>query len=91
MILQELHGARYFDVFEFNASEKHWACFVCNHPEKVFMISNTTFNNILIGDTRMVVANLKKKRRISLNRFRQIPNCIFDKHSLMLSCNCNLG
>ena len=46
MILQELHGARYFDVFEFNASEKHWACFVCNHPEKVFMISNTTFNNI---------------------------------------------
>ena len=35
MLLQELHSVRYFDVFEFNASEKYWACFVCNHPEKV--------------------------------------------------------
>ncbi len=34
-LLQELHSVRYFDVFEFNASEKQWACFVCNHPEKV--------------------------------------------------------
>ena len=35
MLLQELHSVRYFDVFELNVAEKHWACFVCNHPEKV--------------------------------------------------------
>ncbi len=33
-LLHELHSVRYFDVFEFNAAKKHWACFLCNHPEK---------------------------------------------------------
>lgn len=33
-LLQELRSQRYFDVFEFNAVEKHWACFVCNHPKR---------------------------------------------------------
>ncbi|KAK7493731.1 hypothetical protein BaRGS_00015060 [Batillaria attramentaria] len=32
---QKLHEERYFDVFEFNAACMHWACFMCNHPEKV--------------------------------------------------------
>lgn len=43
MLLQELHNVRYFDVFEFNASEKHWACFVCNHPEKVSLYNIVVF------------------------------------------------
>lgn len=34
-LLHELHEERYFDVFEFNAASMHWACFMCNHPEKV--------------------------------------------------------
>ena len=34
-LLQELHNVRYFDVFEFNAVKKYWACFMCNHPEKM--------------------------------------------------------
>ena len=34
-MLQELHNVRYFDVFEFNAVKKYWACFMCNHPEKM--------------------------------------------------------
>ncbi|XP_076451908.1 ventricular zone-expressed PH domain-containing protein homolog 1-like isoform X2 [Babylonia areolata] len=34
-LLHELHEERYFDVFEFNAACAHWACFMCNHPEKV--------------------------------------------------------
>ncbi|KAL8583518.1 hypothetical protein ACOMHN_054834 [Nucella lapillus] len=34
-LLHELHEERYFDVFEFNAACTHWACFMCNHPEKV--------------------------------------------------------
>ncbi|KAK7093613.1 hypothetical protein V1264_007332 [Littorina saxatilis] len=34
-LLHELHEERYFDVFEFNAVSTHWACFMCNHPEKV--------------------------------------------------------
>ena len=34
-MLHELHEERYFDVFEFNAVSTLWACFMCNHPEKV--------------------------------------------------------
>jgi hypothetical protein len=34
-LLHELHEERYFDVFEFNAGSLQWACFMCNHPEKV--------------------------------------------------------
>ena len=34
-MLQELHNVRYFDVFEFNAAKTFWACFMCNHPEKM--------------------------------------------------------
>ena len=34
-LIHELHSARYFDIFEFHAAQKHWACFLCNHPEKV--------------------------------------------------------
>lgn len=34
-LLHELHEERYFDVFEFNAVSTQWACFMCNHPEKV--------------------------------------------------------
>lgn len=37
-LLHELHNVRYFDVFEFNAGEQHWACFMCNHPEKMFTL-----------------------------------------------------
>ena len=35
LLIQELNRIRFFDVFEFNAAKKHWACFVCNHPEKM--------------------------------------------------------
>lgn len=34
-LLHELHEERYFDVFELNAADMLWACFLCNHPEKV--------------------------------------------------------
>lgn len=34
-LLHELHRVRYFDVFELNAAQKYWGCFLCNHPEKV--------------------------------------------------------
>ncbi|GAU96358.1 hypothetical protein RvY_07816-2 [Ramazzottius varieornatus] len=33
-LLRELSNARYFDIFEYNASIKQWGCFLCNYPEK---------------------------------------------------------
>ncbi|KAH9495102.1 Ventricular zone-expressed PH domain-containing protein 1 [Bulinus truncatus] len=39
-LLQELHQMRYFDVFELNAIKSHWACFICNHPEKLSQLLN---------------------------------------------------
>eukprot|EP00105_Crassostrea_gigas_P030983 XP_011453537.1 PREDICTED: ventricular zone-expressed PH domain-containing protein homolog 1 [Crassostrea gigas] len=35
ILIHELHSWRFFDVFEFNAAKKYWACFMCNHPEKM--------------------------------------------------------
>jgi hypothetical protein len=35
-LIHELHSSRFFDVFEFNAAKKYWACFMCNHPEKMW-------------------------------------------------------
>ncbi|XP_062571516.1 ventricular zone-expressed PH domain-containing protein homolog 1-like [Saccostrea cucullata] len=36
ILIHELHCSRFFDVFEFNAAKKYWACFMCNHPEKMW-------------------------------------------------------
>ncbi|WAR14734.1 LOW QUALITY PROTEIN: MELT-like protein, partial [Mya arenaria] len=44
VLLQELHGDRYFDVFEFNAPRKYWACFMCYHPEKMSELMPDGFN-----------------------------------------------
>lgn len=35
VLLGELHSQRYFDVFEVHPEHRHWACFMCTHPEKV--------------------------------------------------------
>ncbi|CAG5118467.1 unnamed protein product [Candidula unifasciata] len=39
-LLHELHQMRYFDVFELNAAKEHWACFMCNHPERLSELLN---------------------------------------------------
>lgn len=46
LLLQELHQMRYFDIFEFNALQGHWACFVCNHPEKLSELLNDGYPEI---------------------------------------------
>lgn len=49
LLIQELHSVRYFDVFEFNAPEKVWACFMCNHPDKVSNLLQDGFPVIAVG------------------------------------------
>ena len=48
-LLQELHQMRYFDVFELNAAEAHWACFMCNHPEKLSELLNDGYPEIAVS------------------------------------------
>ena len=50
-MLQELHSVRYFDIFEFSATQKNWACFVCNHPEKVSPLLQDGLPNIAVNNT----------------------------------------
>ncbi|XP_041377573.1 ventricular zone-expressed PH domain-containing protein homolog 1-like [Gigantopelta aegis] len=45
-MLQELHSVRYFDIFEFSATQKSWVCFVCNHPEKLSPLLQDGLPNI---------------------------------------------
>ena len=33
-LLISFRSHRFFDVFEYNALEKHWGCFLCNHPDR---------------------------------------------------------
>merc|ERR550532_633014 len=54
ILLQELRQVRYFDVFEFNAGEAHWACFLCNHPERA--------TNLLSDGSPVVEGQLKEKK-----------------------------
>ncbi|XP_052820162.1 ventricular zone-expressed PH domain-containing protein homolog 1-like [Mya arenaria] len=53
-LLQELHGDRYFDVFEFNAPRKYWACFMCNHPEKM--------SELMPDGSPVIAGQLKEKK-----------------------------
>ncbi|KAK6174822.1 hypothetical protein SNE40_013396 [Patella caerulea] len=53
-LTQELHEARYFDIFEFNALIKQWSCFMCNHPEKV--------NGLLQDGLPLIAGQLKEKK-----------------------------
>ncbi|VDH93475.1 Hypothetical predicted protein [Mytilus galloprovincialis] len=54
LLIQELNRIRFFDVFEFNAAKKHWACFVCNHPEKV--------GDLLQDGVPVIAGQLKEKK-----------------------------
>ncbi|XP_064611222.1 ventricular zone-expressed PH domain-containing protein homolog 1-like isoform X2 [Liolophura sinensis] len=54
LLIQELHSVRYFDVFEFNAPEKVWACFMCNHPDKV--------SSLLQDGFPVIAGQLKEKK-----------------------------
>ncbi|KAL4221293.1 sensory organ morphogenesis [Mactra antiquata] len=53
-LLLEMHNVRYFDVFEFNATKKYWACFMCNHPEKM---------SELMPDGNPVIAGQLKEKK----------------------------
>ena len=54
LLIQELNRIRFFDVFEFNAVKKHWACFVCNHPEKM--------GDLLQDGIPVIAGQLKEKK-----------------------------
>lgn len=54
LLIQELNRIRFFDVFEFNAAKKHWACFVCNHPEKM--------GDLLQDGVPVIAGQLKEKK-----------------------------
>lgn len=53
-LLQEMHNVRYFDVFEFNAPKKYWACFMCNHPEKTL--------ELMPDGSPIIAGQLKEKK-----------------------------
>ena len=50
-VLQELYQMRYFDVFEINSKVKaiHWACFMCNHPERLSELLNDGYPEIAVS------------------------------------------
>ncbi|XP_067658880.1 ventricular zone-expressed PH domain-containing protein homolog 1-like [Haliotis asinina] len=53
-LLHELHEERYFDVFELSVSQENWACFMCNHPEKV--------SGLLQDGLPVIAGQLKEKK-----------------------------
>ncbi|XP_046338348.1 ventricular zone-expressed PH domain-containing protein homolog 1-like [Haliotis rufescens] len=53
-LLHELHDERYFDVFELSVTQENWACFMCNHPEKV--------SGLLQDGLPVIAGQLKEKK-----------------------------
>ncbi|XP_048762848.2 ventricular zone-expressed PH domain-containing protein homolog 1-like [Ostrea edulis] len=54
ILIHELHSFRFFDVFEFNAAKKYWACFMCNHPEKMW--------DLMKNGTPVIAGQLREKK-----------------------------
>ncbi|CAG0912716.1 unnamed protein product [Notodromas monacha] len=53
-LIHELRHARFFDVFEYNALNGHWGCFLCNHPERA--------HGFLQEDQPVIEGQLKEKK-----------------------------
>ncbi|XP_074654503.1 ventricular zone-expressed PH domain-containing protein 1-like [Tubulanus polymorphus] len=54
LLLRELHGARFFDMFMFNATLKVWCCFTCDDPEKL--------SDLLQDGAPVIEGQLKEKK-----------------------------
>jgi hypothetical protein len=53
-LINELRNVRFFGVFEYNALNGHWGCFLCNHPEKAL--------GFLQEDQPVIEGQLKEKK-----------------------------
>ena len=56
-LLISFRSHRFFDVFEYNALEKHWGCFLCNHPDRAhnFVQVMNMIPNIVSEKTRYIL------------------------------------
>ncbi|CAG0879819.1 unnamed protein product, partial [Darwinula stevensoni] len=54
LLIHELRGIRYFDVFEYNAMAGQWGCFLCNHPDRA--------TGFLQPDQPVIEGQLKEKK-----------------------------
>lgn len=77
-LLQELHNVRYFDVFEFNAVKKYWACFMCNHPEKM---------SELMPDGHPVIAGQLKEKKGRWRFLKRWKTRYFTLSGAQITCN----
>ena len=78
-VLQELHNERYFDVFELNALEKHWACFICNHPEKT--------SSLLQDDGLPAIQGQLKEKKGKWKRFKRWKTRYFSLSGSAITSN----
>ena len=49
---------RFFDVFEYNALEKHWGCFLCNHPDRAHNFVQVILLNIYVRPNSIMFKKL---------------------------------
>ena len=56
-LLISFRSHRFFDVFEYNALEKHWGCFLCNHPDRAhnFVQVMNMIPDIVSGKTIYII------------------------------------
>ena len=52
--MHELRSHRFFDVFEYNGPNKHWGCFLCNHPDRA--------SNFVQEQEPVIQGQLKEKK-----------------------------
>ena len=76
-LLQELRSHRFFDVFEYNALEKHWGCFLCNHPDRA--------PNFVQDRVPVIEGQLKEKKGGKLSIFKKWRSRYFTLSGAKLS------
>lgn len=78
-MLKELQIARYFDCFAHNATTTKWACFACNHPDRVKTFLRQDSNN-------PVLEGQLKEKRGRWKFFKRWHTKYFTLSSAALSC-----
>lgn len=76
-LLNELRSHRFFDVFEYNALEKHWGCFLCNHPDRA--------RNFVQEQVPVIEGTLKEKKGGKWSIFKRWKSRYFTLSGAKLS------
>ena len=69
-LLMSFRSHRFFDVFEYNALEKHWGCFLCNHPDRAHnFVQVMNMISYIVSEKTIYITSTMFKKMMSFFMF----------------------